>query len=192
MSDPPTSRSFRSGAGRLCLDFVRTLRYRDRPEVEEELDTTGRLTEWVGLFGPCGPGISTESAVTADSARKLREAIYALLVAAMGPGGARSCAPRHRRLINEWASRQVPAPSVQADGSVHYAAADAVEATLALVARDSLETISGFDARRLRRCSNPDCNIIFLDTSRPGRRRWCSMATCGNQAKKANQRTRHT
>jgi CGNR zinc finger len=54
-----------------------------------------------------------------------------------------------------------------------------------------LDLVSGGDVGRVRRCTNPDCNILFLDTSRPGKRRWCSMATCGNQAKKANQRARH-
>ncbi|MDT7565775.1 MAG: hypothetical protein QOG76_4399, partial [Pseudonocardiales bacterium] len=33
----PEIARFRHGAGRLCLDFVRTLRHRGRPEVEEEL-----------------------------------------------------------------------------------------------------------------------------------------------------------
>lgn len=34
---------------------------------------------------------------------------------------------------------------------------------------------------RLRECEA--CTWLFLDTSRGGRRRWCSMATCGNRAK---------
>ncbi|WP_170947120.1 CGNR zinc finger domain-containing protein [Bordetella genomosp. 2] len=34
---------------------------------------------------------------------------------------------------------------------------------------------------RLRQCEA--CSWLFLDTSRGGRRRWCSMATCGNRAK---------
>jgi len=34
---------------------------------------------------------------------------------------------------------------------------------------------------RLHRCPGRDCGWVFLDTS--GRRRWCSMATCGSRAK---------
>ena len=34
---------------------------------------------------------------------------------------------------------------------------------------------------RLRRCPGRDCGWVFLDTS--GRRRWCSMATCGSREK---------
>lgn len=36
---------------------------------------------------------------------------------------------------------------------------------------------------RLRRCDNPDCVLLFVDTSRSQKRRWCSMETCGNRAK---------
>ena len=34
---------------------------------------------------------------------------------------------------------------------------------------------------RLRRCPGRDCGWVFLDTS--GRRRWCSMGTCGSREK---------
>lgn len=36
---------------------------------------------------------------------------------------------------------------------------------------------------RIRPCAHPDCILWFLDTSRNGTRRWCSMAACGNRAK---------
>jgi predicted RNA-binding Zn ribbon-like protein len=36
---------------------------------------------------------------------------------------------------------------------------------------------------RIRGCANPDCVLWFLDTTRPGTRRWCSMAACGNRDK---------
>jgi len=36
---------------------------------------------------------------------------------------------------------------------------------------------------RLKLCEGHDCAWLFLDTSKNGRRRWCSMATCGNSAK---------
>ena len=40
----------------------------------------------------------------------------------------------------------------------------------------------------VRSCAGPDCTILFIDTSRPGTRRWCSMEACGNQAKSAGLR----
>ncbi|HET6819416.1 MAG TPA: CGNR zinc finger domain-containing protein [Candidatus Limnocylindria bacterium] len=43
---------------------------------------------------------------------------------------------------------------------------------------------------RLRVCANEGCRWIFVDRSPAGRRRWCDMRTCGNQAKVARHRAR--
>ncbi|MBJ2121120.1 CGNR zinc finger domain-containing protein [Arthrobacter sp. MSA 4-2] len=36
---------------------------------------------------------------------------------------------------------------------------------------------------RLKACANSDCNLFFIDRSRPGTGKWCSMTTCGNRMK---------
>jgi predicted RNA-binding Zn ribbon-like protein len=43
---------------------------------------------------------------------------------------------------------------------------------------------------RLRFCANEGCRYVFIDRSPTGRRRWCDMRTCGNQAKVAAHRAR--
>ena len=42
----------------------------------------------------------------------------------------------------------------------------------------------------LRVCANQGCRYLFIDRSPTGRRRWCDMRTCGNQAKVARHRAR--
>jgi predicted RNA-binding Zn ribbon-like protein len=44
---------------------------------------------------------------------------------------------------------------------------------------------------RIRSCDRDDCVLWFLDTSKAGRRRWCSMERCGNRTKaqRHHQRT---
>ena len=63
-------------------------------------------------------------------------------------------------------------------------------ALLSPVALSAAELLTGADARRVRRCAAADCDAWFVDTSKGGRRRWCSMATCGNRAKAARHRRR--
>jgi len=41
------------------------------------------------------------------------------------------------------------------------------------------------DRRRVRRCGQGQCVLHFLDTSKKGTRRWCSMRLCGNRLKVA-------
>ena len=43
---------------------------------------------------------------------------------------------------------------------------------------------------RLRVCANDGCREVFVDRSPSGKRRWCDMRTCGNQAKVARHRAR--
>lgn len=51
--------------------------------------------------------------------------------------------------------------------------------------------LTGTDPARIKECPPPDgCGWLFLDTSRNGKRTWCSMATCGNTAKVRRFRSR--
>ena len=56
-------------------------------------------------------------------------------------------------------------------------------ALLAPYASAAVELLSTAEPERLRRCASETCGLWFLDTSRNGRRRWCSMERCGNRAK---------
>ncbi|MET0235877.1 MAG: CGNR zinc finger domain-containing protein [Kibdelosporangium sp.] len=54
-------------------------------------------------------------------------------------------------------------------------------------ARDAIDIIH---SPRLRQCAGDNCYLLFLDTSRPGNRRWCSMERCGNRHKVREHRSR--
>jgi predicted RNA-binding Zn ribbon-like protein len=57
---------------------------------------------------------------------------------------------------------------------------------LAAIARSAAEMIVEGAEARIRRCANPGCGLFFCDKSRTHRRRWCSMAVCGNRHKVAS------
>jgi predicted RNA-binding Zn ribbon-like protein len=63
---------------------------------------------------------------------------------------------------------------------------------LAAVARSAAEIIVEGAQARVRTCANPVCGLFFSDHSRTHRRRWCSMAVCGNRNKVASFARRHT
>ena len=60
---------------------------------------------------------------------------------------------------------------------------DAVTAALAVL---SIEAFFTLPRERLHSCSR--CAWLFLDTSRGGQRRWCSMRVCGNREKISRHR----
>jgi len=62
---------------------------------------------------------------------------------------------------------------------------------LAAIARSAAEIIVEGAQARLRICANPACGLLFSDKSRTRRRRWCSMAICGNRHKVSSFARRH-
>lgn len=54
---------------------------------------------------------------------------------------------------------------------------------LSFIAFDGLTLMEQNKLGLLKRCSNPDCVLLFIDES--GRRKWCSMKICGNRKKVA-------
>jgi predicted RNA-binding Zn ribbon-like protein len=192
MSEIPKIPEFRTGSGRLCLDFIRTLRWRGTEEAAEELATPEALIAWIGQLGPytAETDLPTPTPRTLRTAQEAREAVYSLLKAARATTPA-DCPPEARSLLNKTASAPTPHPVLAENGELTHTAADPVAAILAAIARDALDLATSPLLARVRDCAGPNCGAWFLDTSRPGTRRWCSMDRCGNQAKKSTWRSKH-
>ncbi|NUR59853.1 MAG: hypothetical protein HOV87_14455 [Catenulispora sp.] len=182
---------FRTGSGRISLDFIRTLRWRGSDEEVEELDSPQALRAWAAQLGPYAPNadIPVPPPRLLRTARETREAVYLLLKAARSTSAA-DCPPEARTLLNNVASAPTPRPVLDKQGGLSHVAADPVAALLSLIARDALELATSPLVARVRDCAGPNCGAWFLDTSRPGTRRWCSMDRCGNQAKKSTWRAK--
>ncbi len=64
------------------------------------------------------------------------------------------------------------------------------ETLLLPLANAIAELVTSADFTDVKKCESPTCVLHFLDTTRGRRRRWCSMAVCGNRAKQAAHRDR--
>jgi predicted RNA-binding Zn ribbon-like protein len=51
------------------------------------------------------------------------------------------------------------------------------------IAESAADLLCYGDPANVRKCENEKCVLYFYDTSKNHRRRWCSMAACGNRAK---------
>ena len=184
---PASELRFHFKAGRLCLDLVATVGERWRL-CFERLRTPEDLGRWLVEASL----LSSEPAVEQsqlDDARSLRESIYRM---ARRAGEGRPDASDVREL-NRWAARPPLAPRLSGDGrTLTWVADRPVPAALATIARDAADLLAGPLASRVRECAAPDCALLFVDTSRPGRRRWCSMDACGNRTKTAAYRRRQS
>jgi predicted RNA-binding Zn ribbon-like protein len=178
--------AFRYRAARLSLDLTSTLLWR-RLDPIEQLREPADVARWLEGAGvrPV-PAAVTEEGLGAT--RALREAIYRLAHARMAgtPPAADDLA-----VLNAAAAAPAPAPQLRGRGGVEWASDAPLAAGLAAVARDFIELVTGPFAGRIRECMAEDCAFLFVDVSRPGRRRWCAMNRCGNRHHVREFRARH-
>ncbi|GAA2074363.1 CGNR zinc finger domain-containing protein [Streptomyces albiaxialis] len=177
---PFTGAPFRFDPGALSLELLTTggpgpyRRY-------EALHAPEDLAAWAerSRLTPT-PALEISAAQVAD-ARELRDALFR---AATARAHGERPAAADVTVLNEAAACPPLAPVLAPDGAERRWAAPADGTRLlATVARDAVELLTGPYAHRVRVCSGENCALVYVDTSRPGRRRWCSMERCGNRHK---------
>jgi predicted RNA-binding Zn ribbon-like protein len=174
--DLPEDRDgFRFRGGCNAIDLPATLQARLSPSPRELLNSPGDLARWLVSAGMVGSAPKT-TAKDLATARKLREAIYVLA------GGRRGTeAEAARKTLNHIAAGPSAVPWLQPDGAMRLEGGASV--LLVTLAREAVHLFGGEAAKLVRQCQSPTCTLYFVDTSRRGDRRWCSMLACGNKAK---------
>ncbi|MBJ6638913.1 CGNR zinc finger domain-containing protein [Streptomyces sp. DHE7-1] len=189
LSTAPAPHEPRFEAGRICLDLLATT------HPAERLGGVESLRSWITGAGLVPPGTPLEHADASwpERFRELRADVAQLL---RGTGAA-DPRPHDGALgrLNEAARAALPAPRAvrRADGSLVRELVRAPEcaALLALLARDAVELLTDPVARAaVRECEGDNCPLVYLDTSRGRRRRWCSSEVCGNRERVARHRRR--
>jgi len=173
---------FKFRSGHRALDLTATVSGRKRNAPSDSLKSATDLGRWIRA---AGLGETKPDDSDLALARSLREAIYGLVAARVR--GLKL--PKSERLtLNAIAAGQGPFISLSNDGVA--TTFGSVRQLLTGLALEALLLIGGENSSRLRQCEGESCAILFLDESRTGERRWCSMASCGNRAKVRSFRER--
>jgi predicted RNA-binding Zn ribbon-like protein len=154
-------------------------------EHEETLHSPGDLGHWLADRYPrVDPSLNEREL---SDALMLRAAIVQLAEARLA---SRAAAASDIDVVNLFAATPDLPPAL--DGGSRQAGAGQARATQALstIARNAVALFGPETPGRLRECSAADCGFVYLDTSRSGNRRWCSMQRCGNRAKVRAHRER--
>jgi predicted RNA-binding Zn ribbon-like protein len=180
----------------LCLAFVNTVAWRKAETSEERLPSPFALLDWCAGAGLCEADYADElrrrwteqpgeALGVYRRAMALREAIYRILrsrirsealpdkelfllnrVLAAGPP--RACVAPKNGGFGWWAGTRRATPADM----------------LVPIAWSAADLLTGPQAQRVRQCADEKgCGWLFIDESRAGTRRWCSMGECGNRAK---------
>jgi len=176
-------------ADHLALDLLNTVARSDGTIVDY-WNTGDDVMTWLARCGvnPVAPGQVGRPALLAQATR-LRS-LAGRLVARQKEGVAVDV-----RELNTFLHAYLSAPHLarDEDGKLTLArkpGGDPVAALLGPVAEAVAELLVEGDFALVRQCEHPDCILWFYDRTKAHKRRWCSMAVCGNRYKAAQFRKR--
>ncbi|AGL17412.1 ABATE domain-containing protein [Actinoplanes sp. N902-109] len=172
----------------LSLLFTKTVRLRLDPVPQEQLGTPAALAAWLAGHRLTAPDVPVPAQLLRE-ARELRESIYRA-ARSIAAGGRPATADREH--LNAWAARHDAVRMLGHAGATWRPGPSPARSALAVLAIDAIDTLGTPGRGQVKVCSGTGCVAVYLDTSRGRTRRWCSMGTCGNRAKKNAMRERAT
>lgn len=176
-------------AGNLALDFINT-QFGVGADRHECLNDDPNVVEWLHQAGVLNETLEALPTGLVELARALREDMQKLIVSAREGQGVDPA------IVNQVLERGHPIERLE------WAPADAVfqrqtyrrdltsESLLQPVAQALAELLTEEDLQLVKECQASDCVLLFHDQTKSHRRRWCSMASCGNRMKAAAHRAR--
>lgn len=152
------------------------------------LGTDAEAAAWLQQIG-FGPAIDVEGGDGHLLARlrTLRDSVEGLLAAR------RENRPADPATLNAFLLAAVPQLVWEGgDAPVldRFRQGDAASQCLSRLAYAAAELLAEGDFNLVRKCENAECSLMFYDRTKAHKRRWCSMALCGNRHKVAEFRKR--
>ena len=199
-------------AGNLALDFANTVHTAGLPDPLDELKTVDDLLRWASRAKLLSAGESARLSRQFHSdpaqarrvltrAVRLRNVIYDLFFSRAESGRVDRKALAQ---FNGWlrdamshiqiAHRAHNPPQRQTKGKLALGwepQSNSLDRMFWDITRSAADLLLD-DVKKVRQCGDQYCSWLFVDTSRNGSRRWCSMQLCGNRARVRSFRRRQT
>jgi predicted RNA-binding Zn ribbon-like protein len=178
----------------LCIEFVNRTNLRLKPPREPFVGTYEALIAWAEAAGMLSRGDRRELVELGDRdprratmilrrALNLREGLFALFSG--GPASRKGLETLNAEIRR--ASAHLHVARERGSFALTWKAGSRI---LGPVVLSAVELLTSSDLKRIQVCDGDGCEFLFLDNSRTRRRRWCSMAVCGNRAKARRHRIR--
>jgi len=188
-----------------CLDFINTVDYRgDSAQRVDYLYQYGDLLAFslrVGILKASEEHFllsiaakrPEEARLSLESARAFRENLAFVLTLVVASSSGHETWKDNAEAVNALKkldeARRLAVASEHAslkDGQLRFHAdrvAEGLDLPWLELVRNSLYLIESGQLARVKICGAVDCGWFFLDGSKNGKRRWCSMRSCGNREK---------
>ncbi len=176
-------------ASNLAIDFINT-QFGVGEERQECLEDDCSVIAWLQQAGVLPEECESPPAGIVHLARELRDNMRDLLISAQQ---GRFADPT---VVNDVLKRGNPLekiewqPTASAFQKKTYQRNMESESLLQPVASALVQLLTEEDLHLVKECEASDCVLLFHDQTKSHRRRWCSMASCGNRMKAAAHRAR--
>ena len=181
--------------GRSCLDFTNTLDWRGSDQPVEFLDSYQDLVAWSIHAGTISAKeashinqlskkrLSKQTKVLRKAIR-LRETIYRIF-SSLSDG---KPAPNDDLIaFNKFLSQTMKNSQIIRTKNGYQLDSKGEMKKLGWILNPLIHSAADLlvseELKRVKKCGDPACGWLFLDTSRNKSRRWCNMSDCGNRAK---------
>ena len=181
--------------GRSCLDFTNTLDWRGSDQPVEFLDSYQDLVAWSIHAGTISAKeashinqlskkrLSKQTKVLRKAIR-LRETIYHIF-SSLSDG---KPAPNDDLIaFNKFLSQTMKNSQIVRTKNGYQLDSKGEMTKLGWILNPLIHSAADLlvseELKRVKKCGDPACGWLFLDTSRNKSRRWCNMSDCGNRAK---------
>jgi len=178
-----------------CLDFVNTLDWRGADQPVEFLHAYQDLVAWsrhagtisakeAGIISQRSKKLPSKQTKVLGKAITLRETIYRIFSSLSDgrPAASKDLAAFNKSLSQTMKNSQIVRTK---DGYNWDSRGEMAKlgAILNPLIRSAADLLVSDELKRVKKCGDPACGWLFLDTSRNKSRRWCDMSDCGNRAK---------
>jgi predicted RNA-binding Zn ribbon-like protein len=172
----------------LAMDLLNT-EARQAGSTIDYWDTPEDVVRWLRLHGIAAASEVGDDNSLLEKAISLR-ALARLLIEQRKSG-------RHGDIsgLNIYLNAYASAPHLECDEAgelvlTRIARGEALASLLGPVAEAVAQLLVEGDFSLVKQCEHPDCILWFYDRTKAHKRRWCSMAICGNRYKAAQFRKR--
>ncbi|WP_324604329.1 CGNR zinc finger domain-containing protein [Streptomyces sp. NRRL F-5126] len=182
----------RFDTGRVCLDLLATVGGRLSSNPVERLTGPARLADWLDRAG-VHPGAVPDDVddVLLRDFQALRSRLHRILhTDVLGEQVGDSDLTQLNRVASAGGPPVLLARDASGAWRRRLVEPPRPEQLLAAVAADAIDLLGSPVRADLRECEGETCDLLYLDTSRGRRRRWCSAAACGNRHHVASLRAR--
>ncbi|MBI5370737.1 MAG: CGNR zinc finger domain-containing protein [Sphingobacteriales bacterium] len=179
--------------GRLCLDFINSVSSRMKDVRMEYLMTMPDLIAWARrleiidartecILSEKSVKHSKEAITFLKQALEFREILYKIFQAIAKK---KKVHPEYLRSYNVQLKNYFPAIELkQVSGGFSESwllEEDSYKRIIAPILNDSYELLLSDKLLKVKEC--PSCGWLFYDSTKNGKRRWCSMKNCGSNVK---------